>query len=126
MDCNRQALWICRNTLNPPAASPCSVHSSSYENLSIFLSPFLKRLPGANVETSSKDARATSKATELNENELTVPLDVKSLYTYVQIEKSFEIAFKELYSSVEILEIPRSALKRFLKLAATTFQFKRN
>ena len=33
-----------------------SIPGSSYENLNKFLSPFFERLPGADIETNSKDA----------------------------------------------------------------------
>ena len=101
-----------------------SIPGSSYENLNIFLSPFFERLPGANIETSSKDARAALEAIKLNEVELVVSLDVKSLYTNVPVEGAIEIALKELYSSDEISEIPRSAMKSLLRLAVTNIHFK--
>ncbi|XP_075247191.1 uncharacterized protein LOC142340502 [Convolutriloba macropyga] len=98
-----------------------SIPGSSYENLNIFLSPFFERLPGANIETSSKDARAALEAIKLNEVELVVSLDVKSLYTNVPVEGAIEIALKELYSSDEISEIPRSAMKSLLRLAICSY-----
>ena len=55
-----------------------------------------------------------------------VSLDEKSLYTNVPVEEANEIAFKELYSSDEVPEIPRSAMKSLLRLAVTTVHFKCN
>ena len=99
---------------------------SSYENLNKFLSPFFEKLPGANIETSSKYARATLEATKLDEDGLVVSLDVKSLYTKVPFEEANEIALKELYSSDEVPEIPRSPMKSLLRLAITNVHFKCN
>ena len=79
-----------------------SIPGSSYENLNKFHSPFFGKLPGANIETKSKDARAALEATKLDEDELVVSLDVKSLYTNVPVE-AIEIALKELYSMTRYL-----------------------
>ena len=76
-----------------------SIPDSNYENLNKFLSPFFEKLPGANIETDSKDARAALEATKLDEDELVVSLDLKSLYTNVPVEEAIEIALKEVYSS---------------------------
>ena len=45
------------------------------------------------------------------EIELMLSLDVKSLFTNVSIEEAIEIAFKELYSSDEVPETQRSAMR---------------
>ena len=60
------------------------------------------------------------------EDELVVSLDVKSLYTNVTVEEAIEIALRELYSSDEVPEIPRSAMKSLLRLAVTNVHFKCN
>ena len=93
---------------------------------SINFSPFSEKLPGANIETNSKGARSALEATKLDEDELVVSLDVKSLYTNVPVEEAIEIALKELYSSDEVPEIPRSAMKSLLRLAVTNVHFKCN
>ena len=49
-------------------------------------------------------------------------LDVMSLFTNVSIEEAIEIAFKELYSSDEVPETPRSAMR----VAVSKFHFKSN
>ena len=71
---------------------------------SISFSPFFERLSGADIEKNSKD-------------ELVVSLGVKNLYTKVPSEEAIEIALKELYSSDEIPEIPRSAMKSLFRQA---------
>ena len=62
----------------------------------------------------------------MNEDELVVSLDVKSLYTNVTAEEAIEIAIKDLYSSDENPEISRSAVKSLLRLAVTNVHFKYN
>ena len=90
-----------------------------------FCLPF-SRFTGANTETNSKDARAALEAIKLDEDELVVSLDVKSLYTNVPVEEEIEIALEELYSIDEIPEIPSSAMKSLLRLAVTNIHFKCN
>ena len=58
---------------------------SSYENLNKFLSPFFNSLPGANIETKSKDARTALESIKLDEDELVVTLDFKNLYKNVPV-----------------------------------------
>ena len=101
-----------------------SIPGSSYENLNKFLSLFFGKIPGANIETNSKDARAALEATKLDEDGLVVSLDIKSLYTNVPVEEAIEIALIELYSIDEVPEIPRSAMKSLLRLAVTNVHFK--
>ena len=60
------------------------------------------------------------------EDDLVVSLDVKNLYTNVTVEEAIEIALRELYSSDEVPEIPRSAMKSLLRLAVTNVHFKCN
>ena len=55
---------------------------------------------------------------------LVVSLDVKNLYTIVPVEEAIEIALRELYSSDEASEIPRSAMKSLFRLAVTNVYFK--
>ena len=52
--------------------------------------------------------------------------DIKSLYTIVPIEEAIEIALQELYSSDEVPEILRSAMKSFLRLVLKIVHFKIN
>ena len=88
--------------IGTPLRSDLSIPGSSFGNLKKFPSPFFKRLPGANIEINSKDARAALEATELNDYKLVVSLDVKSLYTNIPIEEVIEIALKELYCSDKV------------------------
>ena len=58
------------------------------------------------------------------EDQLVVSLDVKNLCTNVPVEDAIAIALKKLYSSDEILEIPRSAMKILSRLAVIKVHFK--
>ena len=99
---------------------------NSYQLLKNFLSPFFERLPGANIVPNSKDTRAALEALKLNEGELDVSLGVKSLWTNVPVEEATVIELKELYSSDEMSEIPRSAMKSLLRLAVNNVHFRCN
>ena len=76
------------------------------------------------IKESLQDSRAPLVATELDEYEVVVYLDVKSLYTNIPLEEAIEVALKELYSIDEVFEIPRSAMKSLLRLALTNVHFK--
>ena len=71
----------------------------------------------------SKDTAAALEATNLEEDEPIVSLNVKILYTNSPVEK-IEIALKEVYSSNDGPEIPMSTMKSFLRLAATNVYIK--
>ena len=74
----------------------------------------------------SKDVKVALEAVKLCEDELVLSLDVKSFYTNVTVEEAIEIELKELYSSSEVPEIPRSAIKSLMRLAVTNVHFKCN
>ena len=65
--------------IGTPLRPVLSIPGSSYENLNNFLSPFFGKLPCADIETNSKDARAAVEATKLNEDELVVFFRSKKL-----------------------------------------------
>ena len=102
-----------------------SIPGSSYENLTKFLSPFFQKIPGANIETNLEDSRITLEATKLDEYEPVVSLGVKSLCTK-PVEETIGIALREVYSSDEVPEIPRSIMKILLRLAVRNIQFNYN
>ena len=101
-------------------------YSLAVAKLSRFMSPFFQRLPGANIETNFKDARASLETANLEVDELIVSLNFKSLYTNVLVGDTIENLLEELYSSNEVPEIRRSALKSLLRLAITNVYFKCN
>ena len=101
-----------------------SIPGSSYKNLNRFLTPFFQELPGANIETNTQDARKALESLTLEDDEQIVSLDVESLYTNVPVGEAIEIALRKLYSSNLAPDIPRSAMKKLLKLALTNVHFK--
>ena len=109
-----------------PLRPVLSIPGSSYENLNRFLTPFFQKLPGANIETNTQDARKALESLTLEDDEQIVSLDVKSLYTNVPVGEAIEIALRDLYSSSLAPDIPRSAMKSLLKLAVTNVRFKCN
>ena len=106
-----------------PLRPVVSIPGSSYKNLNRFLTPFFQKLPCANIETNTKDARKALESLTLEDDEQIVSLDVKSLYTNVPVGESIEIALRELYLSNLAPDIPRSAMKSLLKLAVTNVHF---
>ena len=84
---------------------------SSYENSMRISAPFLWNLPGANDKTNTQDARKALGSLSPGDNEQTVSLDVKSLYTNVPVGESVKTALRELYSSSLAPENARFAIK---------------
>ena len=76
-----------------------------------------------NVEINSKQARAALEATNLEEDETLLPLDVKNVYNDAPVEGANEIALREMLSSDVVAEFPRSAMKILLRLAVTNVHF---
>ena len=103
-----------------------SILGSSYYILKLFQTPFFKKLPVANIDTSTIDAHKKLELIALDDNEQIVPLDVKILYTNVPVSEAKEIALRCLYSSDHSPDLERSTLKLLLKLAVTNVHFKCN
>ena len=103
-----------------------SIPGSSYHNLNKFFTPLFEKVPGANIETSTLETRKKLEMLVLDENEQTISLDVKSLYTNVPVSEAMEIALRSLYSGDDAPQIDKSTLKLLLKLAVTNVHFKSN
>ena len=88
-----------------------SILGTSYYNLNKFLLPLFHNVPGANIETSTLDARRKLEPIKLRPDESLVSLDVKSLYTFASVIEAIEIALRSLYSSDHAPEMSRSTLK---------------
>ena len=61
-----------------PLRPVLSIPGSSYENFKRFLTPFFQKLPGANIETITQDARKALESLTLEDDEQIVSLAVKS------------------------------------------------
>ena len=72
------------------------IPGSSYHKLNKFLNQFLKTVVGANIETSTLDARKKFEKLLLAKIEKIVSLYVRSLYTNFSVSKAIEIAYRLL------------------------------
>ena len=108
------------NTLQPVFSIP----GSSCENLKKFCEQFFQRLPGANIETNTQDARKALESLTLENHKQIISFDLKSLFTNVPAGEAIEIALREVYSSNLAPDIPRSAMKSSLGLVVTNVLFK--
>ena len=99
---------------------------SSYYNLNKVLTKFFEKIDGANIETSSLDAREILENTNLELNENLISLDVKSWYTNVPLKEAIDIALRKLYEQDEPPSIARKTMKRLLNMAVSQVHFKCN
>ena len=114
------------HNVNTPLRPVLSLPGSSYYNLNKVLAKFLEKIEGANVETNSLDAREILESTNFEPNENLISLDVKSLYTNVQLKKTIDIALRKLYEQDEPPSIARKTMKRVLNMAVSQVHFKCN
>ena len=92
---------------------------SSYYNLNKLLLPLFDKVPGANIETLTLDARRKLESIGKGPDEGIVSLDDDSLNTSVPVIEAIEIALRSLHSSDHVPEMLRSTLKTLFKLALT-------
>ena len=64
------------NKKDTPLRPVLSIPGSSYDNLNRFVTTFFQRLPGANIETNTQDARMALESLTLEGDEQIVSLDV--------------------------------------------------
>ena len=91
-----------------------------------FLRPIFDKAPGANIETSTLDARKKLESIKFGPDVSRVSLDVKSSYTNVPVNEAIEVALRSLYLSDHAPDMSRSTLKMLLKVAVTNVCFKCN
>ena len=109
-----------------PLRPVLSLTDSSYENLNKMLAKFFDDIDGANKETNTKKARETIENIALDPDETIISLDVKSLYTNVNLKEAIENALHKLYSQEYPPEIQRATMKRFFNMAVSKVYFKCN
>ena len=109
-----------------PLRPVLSIPGSSYCSLNKFLTPLFDKVPGANIETSTLDARRNLESVILGFDENIVSLDAKSLYTNVLVIEAIKMALRSLFSSDDDPATSGSTLKTLLKLALTNVCFKSN
>ena len=88
------------NKVNNPLRPVLSLPGSSYYNLNKVLAKFFEKTEGANIETSSLNARDILECTNLQPNENLISLDVKSLYTNIPQKEAIDIALKNVMSKM--------------------------
>ena len=109
-----------------PLRPVLSIPGSCYHKLNKFLTPFFQKIEGANRETNTNDARKTLEQIKLDKDEQILSLDIKSLDTNVPVKEAGNIALQLLYARDDKPDIPRTTMKRLLKLAVTNVHFKCN
>ena len=102
-----------------------SIPGNSYQKFKQISDIILQKAPGANIETSTQNARKALESLILEDDEQVVSLDVKSLYINVPVGEAKKIALRELYSSNLAPDISSSA-KKFVKACSENFYFKSN
>ena len=75
---------------NVPISPVLSLPGSCYESMTNLVSKWLERLHEAQIETSSSKIRDLISSTDLDEGEVLIYLNVKSLYTNVPVVESIE------------------------------------
>ena len=104
-----------------PLRPVLSIPGSSFENLDKFLSPLFEKCQVQILRLTLERCQSSTRDYQIGEDELVVSLYVKSFYINVPAQEAIEVALIELYSSGEVPEIPRSAMKSLLGLAVTDF-----
>ena len=81
------------------------------------LSKWLETLPEAKINTSSIDIKKRIMELELDEDEILISLDVKSLYTNVPVLESIRLATQLAYEQETTPDMEPEVFSRLLKLA---------
>ena len=93
-----------------PLRPVLSLRHSMYDPLKKWLAKLFDKVPGANIETSTKEMSERLRATTLEPDETIFSMDVKSLYTNVPVYEAIDLAIETLYMSQE----PEIELTRFI------------
>ena len=100
-----------------PLRPVLSIPGSCYEPITNELAKWFEKLPEAQVETSSSKIKAGITAATLDDDEVMLSLDVKSLYTNAPVEESTELAADLVYSRDVVPDFSRATFAEMLKLA---------
>ena len=99
-----------------------SLPGSMYDPLNKRLAKLFHKMPGANIETSTKEMSERLRATTLEPDETIFSMDVKSLYANVPVHEAIDLAIETLYMSQEP-EIERDTLRRLMEKVVTEVWF---
>ena len=94
-----------------PLRPVLSLPGSCYENLTNQLSKWFDKIEEAKIETSTINIKRDLMEVILEEDEVIVSLDVKSLYTNVPVLESIELAADIFYNSENFLLLIKKLLK---------------
>ena len=94
-----------------PLRPVLSLPGSCYENLTNQLKKWFDKIEEAKIETSTINIKRDLMEVILEEDEVIVSLDVKSLYTNVPVLESIELAADILYNSENFLLLIKKLLK---------------
>ena len=111
---------------NIPLRPVLSIPGSCYHNINLVMSRFFEKVPGLNIEMSTRKAKETLERTFLDPNEHLFSLDVKSLYTKVPVQEAIDIAVKKTYGLPTKPDMRRSVFRKLLELAVCNMYFKAN
>ena len=100
-----------------------SLPGSCYENLTNQLSKWCDKIEEAKIETSTINIKRDLMEVILEEDEVIVSLDVKSLYTNVPVLESIELAADILYNSEELPPVYKEIFKDIIRMAVTDVYF---
>ena len=106
-----------------PLRPVLSLPGSCYENLTNHLSKWFDKIEEAKIETSTINIKRDLMEVNLEEDEVIVSLDVKSLYTNVPVLESIELAADILYNSEELPPADKETFKDLMRMAVTDVYF---
>ena len=104
---------------NTPLRLVLFLPGSCYETLTIALAKWLKKLPEAQIKTYSIKIKVELVSTNLEDDEMPISLDVKSLYTNRPVEESRIIAADCVYARDTTLDFSKET---FIELMSPAFR----
>ena len=109
--------------VNTPLRPVLSLPGSAYDRLNKWLTKFIDKVPGANIETSTEGMRQRLEQIALESDETIFNMDLKSLYTKVPVHEAIELACQALYASSNPPEVQQPTFKKLMELAVTNVWF---
>ena len=87
------------------------------------MSKWFEKIEEAKIETSTINIKRDLMEVSLEEDEVIVSLDVKSLHTNVSVLESIDLAADILYNSEEFTPVVKETFKDLMRLAVTDVYF---
>ena len=87
------------------------------------MSKWFDKIEEAKIETSTINIKRDLMEVSLEEDEVIVSLDVKSLYTIVPVLESVDLAADILYKSEELPPVDKETFKDLMRMAVTNVYF---